>query len=900
MDRSLKINKKFKLPNEINQNEKDQTSPDKMKDQSFIGNKRERSNNEKNDEIICDKCKSIIEGNYLEINENISDSNKEFILNCLKIQNNDFQNNFNEILEEIKSKKYNINNIILCSDCFKKNFFKGGIEKILNISTCINIKDTKNKNNENVITEKNDNDNNNEIKELENELNETNSKSKNIKILKEIYSLNIQLIIKNLKLFKSRYSKIFEKFNLILEKNLPIKNKEEIEKNKEELAETNKIIEKLLNDCTSKEKLQSLNINLNNDNNNNKEELLQLLKQIQLEIENITSNGGDSSAPAPEEWGGDNTKNNLEVENQDVLFNTKKNDSFKKDNVDYTGLRNKNIGFSSHLNYNNIDEINNLLVQNKNIPNNVNNVNNINNINTNISANANQEDKNAYNNINQLLNLSNISGKLGNQLILNYLEKNQVLKKRLGLGNSNPSLSGILSNSQRNNAQSGLNNNILLNNLISSGQISPQMLNQINNNNSNNAQLNNLISENNTIGNDNASNINNLLNSTGINNTFGHRPNIDLNSANELKNFENLLKIQNLLNLINNNNNSLNYLSNNNINTEILLKLLQQNQVNISPLTTVPGLINDYNNLSTLYNNNNNNNNVFTNLSNLTNLSDLSNTLNLIQSINNQNNNNNLQSQLKQNASFITQNKNRISPAAKTTTISNINNITTNSISNNNLNNTLNNTLNNSINNSLNNSINNSLNNTLNNNLNNSLNNTLNNSLNNNLNNTLNNTLCNISNINRNDTNLTVPASMVGSGSTNNNFLFYPGQQIDRQKDVAAAMLIKMFDNLAREKESKHALNNDNNISQVNNKPKISINISSSNMINDKNQSQITNNGNSGPNLESKSIIIESNIFSQKNNNVIKSQNLNLGNKMGESGKSDINLSINANQNVNK
>ena len=885
-ERSLKINKKHKLGNETNQKEKDQTFAHQIKDQSFIGNKRERANNEKNDDIICDKCKSTLEDNYLEINENLNESSiKEFILNCLKIKNNEFQNIFNEIFEEIISKKYVFKNIILCSECFKKNFFKGGIEKIFNINTIINTKDSKNKNIESLTADKKDL-NNNELKELENELNETNSKSKNIKILKDIYSLNIQLIINNLKNFKSRYSKIFEKLNLILENNLPLKNKEDIEKYKEELSEINKIIEKLLNDCTSKEKLQSLNINLNNDNNNNKEELLQLLKQIQLEIENITSNGGDSSAPAPEEWGGENTKNNFEGENQDILFNPKKNDLFKKENMDYAGLRNKNISFfNSHMNFNNIDEINNLLVQNKN------NSNNINNISTNISTNINnQEEKNNYNNINQLLNLSNISGALNKQQILNYLEKNQVLKKRLGLGNNNPSLSGILSNSQRNNPQSGLNNNLLLNNLIFSGQISPQILNQINNNNnSNNAQLNNLISENNNITNDNSSNINNLLNSTGINNTFAHRPNIDINSANELKNFENLLKIQNLLNLINNNN-SLNYLANNNnINTEILLKLLQQqNQTNISPLTTIPGLVNDYN-ISNLYNNNNNNN-IFSNISNL---SDLSNTLNLIQSINNQNNNNNLQSQLKQNPTFINQNKNRLSPATKANTISNINNINTNSITNN--------TLNNTLNTSINNSINNTLNNTLNNNINNTLNNTLNNSLNTSINNSLNNTLCNISNISRNDNNLNVPAGIVGSGSGTNNFLFYPGQQIDRQKDVAAAMLIKMFDNLAREKESKHSLN-ENNISQANNnKSKISINISNSNVINnDKNQSQITNNGNTGANLENKSIIIESNIFSQKNNNVIKSQNPNLGNKVAENVKGDINISINANQSINK
>ena len=73
-ERSLKINKKHKLGNETNQKEKDQTFAHQIKDQSFIGNKRERANNEKNDDIICDKCKSTLEDNYLEINENLNES----------------------------------------------------------------------------------------------------------------------------------------------------------------------------------------------------------------------------------------------------------------------------------------------------------------------------------------------------------------------------------------------------------------------------------------------------------------------------------------------------------------------------------------------------------------------------------------------------------------------------------------------------------------------------------------------------------------------------------------------------------------------------------------------------------------------------------------------------------
>ena len=517
-----KTTKKFKINTTFQTKEKEESNSIQLKDSTLIGNKRERTSSF-TIETICDYCKMPIYSKYLKMNS--FENTKEYIINEFKIKDNDFQNNLSKTLEELFPENIKEKNIVICNNCIEKKFIKGGVENLLGLNC----------------------DNNNEFEESIN--------SENFKTLRDINTLNLQLIISQIKNIKIKFVKLVENITEIFNntairvmfsnnKDSFMKIKEEMEKCKDKLEEINKIFEQLINDYTSKEIQQNLYIsNLFNNNEKifKKEKLSQLLKNIQME-----------NTSSPNEAYIKNKTKDLEKD-----FNFNKKNELSKKILDFSTLKNKNFEISNNFNFSSAENLNNTKVNNHKSD----------------SLNLGQ-DKNS---VNQVMNLPNFG--LDKQYLLYYLEKIQYLKKRLGLNNQ--TLQGFLANSFRNKDgtnlelnlkknlnidQSELSNNIFSNNLISHRPVNPKLLDMINNNTNNNDNINN-INYNNNINNN--SNIDNNINITSNINNNIKQNNISINNDNDNDKKNNNVNNNNYISDgKNNNNNNNNLICNNENNTQ--------------------------------------------------------------------------------------------------------------------------------------------------------------------------------------------------------------------------------------------------------------------------------------------------------------------------------------------
>ena len=528
--------------NQSNVNIKENQSKNSCNSKSLIGNKRERT---KTDEDIGEQNKKCIYCNIMNSNELFildENSQNQKIINYInqKIKDEQFIKKFKTYMEKIYQNSDIKKNNFICSDCFLDNFIKGGVNQIF-------------------LEKKDDKDNNSIAKDIID-----NDQKKKLKEIVDIYSININLAIKSLKELKMKYSKIIKTtkellentaLRIMLSRNHEFPDfKQKTDNCKQNLEDIEEIFDTIINDLTKKEELKTFIIEgvFTNDNST-KNNLLKILKQVQNEIEFSTINiiGGGKKIK------GNETDKNNDV-TQDSLLDIPKNKP--KENNEKNNNTNNN-----------------------NNSNNKNNVqNNINNINTNNLLNLQNQKKQ---NINEQLLLNNLDKAdiLKNNLFLpqnNYLQDFPFLRPGLGLF---PSLGSQIGH---------VPNNILINNLFPSPSLNPQYIeqinnsqinsifpntdNNINNNNNPNANLNNNINtnisnnDNNKKINNNLSNINNIQ-FPGINGLLP-RPNFPFNNSVEsLKEIENL----NLLSMKNIINNPSNIINNNLYNTHPL---------NLSPL----------------------------------------------------------------------------------------------------------------------------------------------------------------------------------------------------------------------------------------------------------------------------------------------------------------------------
>ena len=206
----------------------------------------------------------------------------------------------------------------MCFSCVQNKFIRGGVENLFNLN-CTN---------------------NNEF---------NGSKRDNIKTLKDIYTLNFQLVISQIRNIRIKFMKSIDTINEIFgntairvmfsnNKDSFMNIKKDMDKCMEKMEGINKMFEKLINDCISKEKLKNSYINnLFNINENifQKEKLLELLKGIEIEI-----------TSSPEEIYMRNKDKELE---NNMIFNNK-NESPEKTS-EFSLLKNKNIGINNNFNF---------------------------------------------------------------------------------------------------------------------------------------------------------------------------------------------------------------------------------------------------------------------------------------------------------------------------------------------------------------------------------------------------------------------------------------------------------------------------------------------------------------------------------------------------------------------
>ena len=448
---------------------------------------------------------------------------------------------------------------IICHNCFLENFIKGGLEKIL-------------------VEPKDD-----EINFLNKDLSNDEQK-KNLKQIVDIYSINLNMAIKSLKILKSKYSKTICLTNNVFD-NIAIRvmlsnykeNFPDFKKNvdncKQSLKDVEENFENLIRDISYKEELKKFFIEgvFSNDNSY-KNNLLKILKQVENEIEFSTINING------------NTQLLKNVKDETKKYDFPDKNSEKKE---------KNKNSSS---YNTKNDINN-------------------NINNNQLSNIQNQKKQNIQNINE-------------PLLLNDKDKNDILSNNFLLSQNNLMLNnpnehfmnlGLGLSPNIDFSQNGLlHNNMLFNNLFPP-IVNPQLLSQINNNNSifqNNTNCPNNVSNDNNKSINNSNNMNNANNLplTGLNG-YIQRPNINFNSPNDsLKEFDNSL-LRNIAN-----NSTQNNLINNPYNSNLLSHLSPYNYMPPIPLSnfgTSPlflyngmGIQNNYDplNLSQNINNVNNNN----------------------------------------------------------------------------------------------------------------------------------------------------------------------------------------------------------------------------------------------------------------------------------------------------
>ena len=503
---------------------------------TLIGNKRERSKTEENQEEQSKKCIYCNNMNSFDIFEldNISQSQKLINSISKKIKEGQFIKSFKVCIESIYQNNEIKKNNIICYECFLNNFIKGGINKIFLEKKIDNDK------------EKDNNTTNKDLIE--------NDQRKKLKEIVDIYSINLNLAIKSLKELRMKYSEIINTTKELLE-NTAIRimlsrnheftdYKQKTDNCKQNLDEIQGSFDVIINDLTKKEELKKFIIEgvFSNDNLS-KNNLLKVLKQVQNEIEfsTININGGDKKG-----LGKENDKRN-EPKNGNLLFDTETNKTKENNDKSNNNLNIKNV-----------------------FP------NNINNINTNNLLNFQNPKKQS---INDPLMLNN-NDFLNYNLFMpsNYLQDIPFIRPGLGLFPNFGSQLGSMPN------------NILINNLFPPNPLNPQLIEQINNNqinsifpnnenkNNENANFinNNVSTNNNSSNNENNKNINNLnnLNNIQFPGIGGCLPrsNFPFNNPTEsLKELENLFTMKNLMN------NHANNIMNNNLYSA-------QNPLNLSHL----------------------------------------------------------------------------------------------------------------------------------------------------------------------------------------------------------------------------------------------------------------------------------------------------------------------------
>ena len=515
-DESLNLNQSIQAKVESSKNKENQNI--------LIGNKRERPKEEEEEQQqndnkkSCGICTQLISSDSLDLNE---PNQNEAILDIISKQIKDekflkiLKENIDKILNNKESNNENTNKDIICYNCLMDNFIVGGLEKIFS--------------------------------KPKNEINFPNflegDEKNNLKLIVDIYSVNLNLAIKSLKDLKEKYSKIIDITNELF-KNIGIKNmlsynkeafpdlKKKMDNCKQNLVEIEENFINLINNLSSKEMLKKFYIEgvFSNDNSY-KNNLLKVLKQVENEIEFSTFN----------------------INGIPQILNSE-ND--------------KNFGMFDTTACYNLDKIKN--DKEVNDKNNINNINKNNLINNQIPFNLQNQKKQ---NINE-------------QILLNNIDKNEILKNNLFLSQNNlipinpleqligPGL-GLFPNLGL--SQGGrISNNILLNNISPSPIINPQLLSQINNSQINSIIPNNNNSNTNLNSNENSKNINlNNLNNIGnlpLTNINGYiqRHNLYFNNLNDpLKEIENIYSISNIISN-NNQNNLVNNLYGSNINSNPL------------------------------------------------------------------------------------------------------------------------------------------------------------------------------------------------------------------------------------------------------------------------------------------------------------------------------------------
>jgi len=449
---------------------------------------------------------------------------------------------------------------------------------------------------------------------------ENEDKKNNLKKIIDLYSVNLSIAINNLKDLKMKYSETVkntkELFNTTAVQVMLSNNKDPFQDLKKKmdnceknLKEIEDIFESLINDLTSKEELKMFYIEvINNNDDTSKNNLLKILKSIQNEIE--LSSFNINGAP------------------QNINNGNKKN----LDNIDYL-YSNLNIKTNN----------NNTILNNSNIQNNSNNSQLFN-----LKAQKKVNEQEIFTN--------NIEKNILKSNLLSALSKNNIIQNGLGL---------ILT--PLNFSQARIPNNILINNILNSSNINPQLFSQFSNIN----QIGPILTNNNSNLNDNNKTINNIILS-GINNPFAQRPNLFNNPIDTAKELE-IMTLRNLLNNNNSQNNLINNIYNNQINPILSSNILNNynsslnnsilnlqgnnglslnnnnlrgneiNQLNLIDREKMNVNLNNNNkqgvnsnNMNNLNNININNINSLNNINNLTGLNGLSNNIN-INDINNSN-----------------------------------------------------------------------------------------------------------------------------------------------------------------------------------------------------------------------------------------------------------------------
>ena len=503
---SDKIGKEIKesqsKTNSSNNFQKFDTKKNNENENTYLGNKRERTKEENYLEIsnkkICDYCKNNSHPEIIEIDKSTPTQNIiDFI--SKKIKEQDLLKNIKDNIDKLFNCNFNKlkPKIIFCLDCFFNNFSKWGIEKFFINEQEINFQ------------------------------NFNNSQEQAINQLTDIYSINLNLAIQSLKNAKDEYSKTIEKTNEVFENaglRMMLSNNKEafqdlkknIDKCKQDLQKIGENFKVLIKDLTSKEENKRLFIEgIYSNNDIIKENLIKHLKKLENKIElsriNISAGGLLNN---------DNNKNieegntfDLEKEQNDIKNNKQINND-------------KNNMFNNNINTNQLLNLQNTKKQNMNEQLLLNNFDKTEMLKTNLLLTQNNFGPDSpfiSPNLGIFPSFSPQFGRMPNNILINNLFPTQTL---------NPQLIGQINNNQI--------NSLLPNNTSSQNSTNNNISNDNNNSNKNFNTLNNL----------------NYVPFPGLN-AYIQRPNFSFTNSNDsLKEIDNnimTMKNLNQNNLFNNN-----------------------------------------------------------------------------------------------------------------------------------------------------------------------------------------------------------------------------------------------------------------------------------------------------------------------------------------------------------